>query len=114
MPKTTIHHEPWCAEHIGPEVGLSEMCTTNTVDFGPPMPTRPDEPVDENDTRGSMFVQLAEDEPDAVVMVEWAPHFGHLDLTALRAVRAALAADPERFLIAIDKTLCAIETGVLA
>ena len=116
MPKTTITHEPWCAEHNGPEVGLPQTCCSKGVQFGPLMPRRRDdiEIEIENDTRGSLYVQFAEAEPEAVAMLEWAPHFGQLDLQALRAVRHAIADDPKGFLYAIDKTLCAIDADVTA
>ena len=115
MPKTTITHEPWCAEHIGPDVGLPETCCTQGSNFGPPMPERAGDIHVENDTRGSVFVQFAEDEDEAVAMIEWAPHdHGQLDLPALRAVRHAMADDPEGFMRAIDETLTALEVKVPA
>jgi hypothetical protein len=112
MPKTSITHEPWYAEHIGAEVGVSETCCTRSAYFGPPMPERVGDIHVENDTRGSLFVQFAEDEPEAVATLEVAPHSGCIDLTALRAVRAALADDPKGFLYAIDKTLSAVDAEV--
>ena len=117
MPKTTITHEPWCAEHNGDAEGLRETCGTKSVAFGTVMPAQ--EGDDEEWQRGSLFIDFAEGEQEAGAFLEYAidgsrSGYGRLDLTALRAVRAALVDDPKGFLIAIDKTLCAIETGVLA
>lgn len=114
MPKTTVTHETWCAGHIGPDVGLAETCCTNGVDFGSLMPKRQGDPDDEDDTRGSLFVQLAEDEPEAVAMLEWAPKSGQLDLGALHAIRAALLEDPAELLRAIEETLAELEVEVSA
>ena len=64
MPKTSITHEPWCAEHIGPEVGVSQTCCTAGARFGPLMPERPGDVAIENDTRGTLFVHVLDDEVD--------------------------------------------------
>ena len=70
------------------------------------------------DQRGSLYVDIAEDEDAPSAFLEY--HFespfgtGRLDIQALRAVRHALADDPEGFMRAIDETLGALEAKVSA
>jgi hypothetical protein len=121
MPKTTITHELWCAEHLGDAEGLRETCCTSTAAFGTLVPVHPGEEVDEDmDRRGSLYVDTAEDETEPNVILEY--HFppvvplgsGRLDVQALRAVRAAVADDPEGFVRAIDETLNVLDARVTA
>lgn len=118
MPKTTITHELWCAEHIGDTEGLRETCCTATASFGTPAPTREGDADEDLDQRGSLYVDVAEDEDEPSAFLEY--HFespfgtGRLDLQALRAVRHAVADDPEGFMRAIDETLGALEAKMKA
>ena len=89
-----------------------------TASFGTLAPAREGDAEEDLDQRGSLYVDIAEDEDAPSAFLEY--HFespfgtGRLDIQALRAVRHALADDPEGFMRAIDETLGALEAKVSA
>ena len=116
MPSISINHEPRCNEHLGPDAGLDEICTAKMAYFGPPMPTRPGESPDPDDRRGSLHVQLSENELEPVALVTWAPMgHGQITLGALKALRDALVTGGfDEVLRAIDESLEQMEATVPA
>lgn len=69
----------------------------------------------EGDTRGSVYLQAAEDEPELMAYFGWVPHNGRLDLAALRGIRDAIeAGEAPGLLHAIDEVLSAVDAEVPA
>lgn len=97
MPR--IVHEPWCEEHD--EDGVFDhagQCSTGDFCFGPVLkvPGFPDGPI------GSLNGFRIGTEDVRVFIDYRTSSFGHLDTTAVRAIREAVAEDPDALLRALN------------
>ena len=80
------------------------------------MPTPPGGTPDEDDRRGSLHVQLSENELEPVAILTWAPMgHGQITLGALQALRDAMVTgEADELLRAVDESLEQMQATVPA
>lgn len=110
MPKTTISHEPWCAEHLNDRdsCGNGEICSALLPSFGPDMT----DGVGDTYPRGSFFIDQPEAHDEPALHIEFSPgRTGAMDVDAARSIFEALKADPDGLQAALELALKTIEAG---